>query len=122
MSNYFEIDELRNVYLEDSFVLNIEENENEIRYEIEFVLTENHPLYSEPLETEAYCYRKGVLLFRGVSSKIWEFSCDNQFFDKNNEIDFGNIDSLNFSGRKFNLSGDWGAISFEANSVDVIFS
>lgn len=122
MNNYFEIDDLRYVYLEDSFVLNITESDNEIEYEIEFVLTENHPLYSAPLNTEVYCYKKGVLLFRGVSSVIWESRSENQFVDKNDEIDYGNIDCFTFSGQNFNLSGDWGVISFKANSVDIILS
>ena len=122
MNNYFEIDDLRNIYLEDSFVLNIAEKNSEIKYDVEFVLTENHPLYSEPLETEMHCYRKGVLLFKGVSSVIWENRVDKHFVDKNDEIDYGNIDCFSFSEQNFNLSGDWGVISFQADSVNVVMS
>lgn len=122
LNNYFEIDDLKNIFLEDSFVLNITEKNNEILYDVELVLTENHPLYSEPLETEMYCYRKGALLFKGVSSVIWGNRSEKYFIDKNDETDYGNIDCFCFSENNFSLSGDWGAISFTANSVDVIFS
>ena len=58
---------------------------NEIKYEVEFVLTEDHPLYSIPPEKEQYCYRKGVLLFKGVSSVIWGDRSDKHFVDKNDD-------------------------------------
>ncbi|MCP4487956.1 MAG: hypothetical protein GY820_11645 [Gammaproteobacteria bacterium] len=122
MNNYFEIGDLKNIYLEDSFVLNITEKNDEIRYEVEFVLTENHPLYSTSPEIEQYCYKKGALLFKGVSSVIWEDRSNKNFVDKNNEIDYGNIDCFSFSGENFKLSGDWGVVSFKANSVAVILN
>lgn len=72
MNNYFEIYDLKNIYLEDSFVLGIKEKNNEIEFIVDFVLTENHPLYSIPKENENYCYKKGILLFKGVTSVLWE--------------------------------------------------
>lgn len=122
MNNYFEIDDLEDLYLEDSFVLNITEKADELKFEVDFVLTENHPLYSLPAATEQYCYKKGVLLFMGVSLAIWEDRSRKHFVDKNCEVDYGNIDCFNFSGKIFKLSGDWGAINFEADSVTVILS
>ncbi len=122
MNNYFEIDGLKNIYLEDSFVLNITEKNDEIRYEVEFVLTENHPLYSTPSEAEQYCYKKGNLLFKGVSSVVWDDRSNKNFVDKNDEIDYGNIDCFSFSGESFKLSGDWGVVNFKANSVAVVLN
>ncbi|MEF1326916.1 hypothetical protein [Vibrio sp. M260121] len=122
MNNYFEINSLRNIYLEDSFVLGITEKNNEIEYEVEFVLNESHPLYIPPKETEQYCYQKGLLLFKGVSSVTWEERTNKFSFDKNDEIDYGNIDCFSVSGSHFSLSGDWGALKFKADSVVVVFN
>ncbi len=122
MNNYFEIDDLKNIYLEDSFVLDITEKNNEIKYEVAFVLTENHPLYSQPPAKEQYCYRRGTLLFKGVCSVIFDDRNDKCFFDKNDEVDYGNIDYFGFSGANFKLNGDWGKVNFKANSVVVVLS
>lgn len=119
MNNYFEIYDLKNIYLEDSFVLGIKEKNNEIEFIVDFVLTENHPLYSIPKENENYCYKKGILLFKGVTSVLWEERKKNFFFDKNNEIDYGNIDCFYFSKNNFRLSGDWGIVNFKADAVAV---
>jgi len=122
MNNYFEIDELRDIYLEDSFVLSILELDNEIRYEIEFVLTENHPHYSMPSSNERYCYKKGFLIFQGVKDLVWKHRNMTSFLDAKNEIDYGHIDYFNFIGHNFKLNGDWGSIMFYSTSVVLIFS
>ena len=44
--NYTEFDNFENIFLEDSFVLEIIESPNEIKFLMEVVLTKIHPMYS----------------------------------------------------------------------------
>ena len=52
--NYSEINELKDIYLEDSYVLKILESRNEIIFELDAVLTQNHPAYDFPKLDEKY--------------------------------------------------------------------
>ena len=56
MSKYYDWDSFKNIYLEDSFVLGIEESDNQMSFIVEMVLTENHPMYSSRHKDEQYCY------------------------------------------------------------------
>ncbi len=122
MSNYYEFVGFSGVYLEDSFVLQISESDTELVFDMEFVLTEDHPLFEEKKVGEQYCYRKGKLLFSGVSSVHWMKKSDLYFRDANDEEDYGNIDVFRkISNEVYNLSGDWGELNISASQVDIIF-
>lgn len=117
MKNYYDIDGLENLYLEDSFVLGVAEQGVDIVFNMEFVLTENHPLYHKPRIGEHYCYRKGQLRFVSPTFIKWERSGKRGFIDKNKEVDFGNIDSFVSDGNKFILSGDWGELEISPENI-----
>ncbi|MBX8502722.1 hypothetical protein [Pseudomonas lijiangensis] len=69
--NYFEIPSLSSIYLEESYVLSVDEREGELAFELDAVLTENHPKYKRPQKGEVYCYRKVSLHFLNVESLEW---------------------------------------------------
>lgn len=46
-SAYEQLPGLQHIYLQDSWVLGISHDEESLVFELEFVLTEGHPLYTE---------------------------------------------------------------------------
>ncbi|WP_153520424.1 hypothetical protein [Pseudomonas aeruginosa] len=54
--NYYDETCFANIYLEDSYVLAIEESVSTLSFAMELVLLESHPLYVKPAAGEAYCY------------------------------------------------------------------
>lgn len=117
--SYFNIFGLQNIYLEDSFVLAINESSEEIIFLMEFVLTKEHPEYSIPSEGEQYCYRKGKLSFKCCKKIKWSEKSLNQFFDKNKEVDLGNIDSFSVDEDVNFLEGDWGEVEIISDYVTI---
>ena len=51
-TQYYDLPELKHLYLEDSFVLDIKEENNYVEFLIEAVLSEEHPLYKTPLKSK----------------------------------------------------------------------
>jgi len=121
MNNYDVIKKLENIYLEDSYVLNIEETKNSIYFEMEFVLIENHPLYVLPLFNQKYCYKKGGLKFIKCREINWKIKNNIRFIDKNEDFDLGNIDSFSIVDDINVLSGDWGIVEIKHALIDVIY-
>ncbi len=119
MMNYFDIAGFEHVYLEDSFVLSIEESDDQVIFIVELVLTEGHPLFSKPRDDEQYCYRKGKIKFMSCRSINWHSRSNMQSVDKNDEVDLGNIDSFIKNSSKCSLAGDWGEIEIMSDSVTV---
>jgi hypothetical protein len=54
MVNYSELPGLDGVYLEDSFVLGIEETSNQLVFDLDAVLTPSHPSYAPPNRGESF--------------------------------------------------------------------
>ena len=110
--------DLKNLYLEDSFVLSIDEFEGEIVFGMGFVLNENHPLYSEPSSEENYCYRKGKIKFTEPKVVRWIKRNEKRTTDINCEVDFGNIDTfIKSDDEKYVLSGDWGKLEISPKDI-----
>lgn len=110
MSNYYLWDNFKNIYLEDSFVLGIEESNAQISFFVEMVLTEKHPMYSPPNEDEEYCYKKGKIIFYEPKFVKWIKKNTQPFTDADESEDYGNIDFFELSSEGYHLLGDWGEV------------
>jgi len=110
MSKYYEWDQFKNIYLEDSFVLRIEESEEEISFTVEVVLTEEHSMYSSPRQDEQYCYKRARIVFKGLKDVKWLERNSQPFTDADDSEDYGNIDSFELSSGGYYLLGDWGEV------------
>lgn len=117
MSSYYDWEGFADIYLEDSFVLDICESPNEISFIVEAVLTENHPLYTSPENDERYCYKKGKIVFQELKSAKWISRNEAPFTDVSGEKDYGNIDVFELSNDKYSLSGDWGELEVTSSPV-----
>lgn len=114
--NYPDFPGFEGIYLEDSFVLGIAENHDELIFEMEFVVLENHPSFTKPEKGESHCYVKGTLYFGKVNETLWKKRSLNTFKDADQEIDLGNIDTLFELDGRYHLEGDWGEIELVAEA------
>lgn len=108
--NYYELPGLENIYLEDSYVLDIQISNTSAQFLLDLVITKNHPKYKHPSPKEQYCYKKSWLQFNQLKEFNWIKKIMYPYRDANEEIDYGNIDALIFLNEKYNLYGDWGEI------------
>lgn len=120
--NYNEISLLSEFCLEDSYVLSIDEGVGSLIFELEAVLTENHPKYEKPVEGEQFCYRMVSLCFLHVESIKWVNRSSLVFSDLSGEFDYGNIDSFYCVGTCCTLSGDWGKVVVRGGFVKVVIA
>jgi hypothetical protein len=121
MSSYYEWESFADIYLEDSFVLSIDESKDEISFTIEVVLKENHPFYKNPKKQEQYCYKKGKIIFQNIKSIEWLQRNDKLFTDATGKVDYGNIDNFEMSEKGYNLSGDWGELKVSSSPVKLVW-
>lgn len=118
--NYYEIPLLSNFYLEDSYVLAIDEGVNSLVFELEAVLTEKHSKYEKPRDGEQYCYRRVSLRFLKIDSLEWLDRKLLVFSDSSGESDYGNIDSFTGGDGWYALSGDWGKVVVRGGVTEVV--
>lgn len=120
--NYYEIPELSNFYLEDSYVLAIDERASSLTFTLEAVLSENHPKYERPKSGEQYCYLKISLCFLNADSIEWVDRRFIAFSDSSGETDYGNIDSFSCSDDCYALSGDWGKVIINGKAIKIVIA
>lgn len=108
--NYYEFPELSAVYLEDSYVLRINEGDGTIWFSMLLVLTEQRPRYHDPLPGEQYCYANADLIFNDVREVRWIERNGLVYTDATGESDLGNIDTMVYSNDHYELTGDWGQV------------
>jgi len=114
MVGYEALPGLNVVYLEDSFVLAIRERSHELCFELEAVLTPEHPDYVAPPGNEQYCYRRGTLCFDAAQIN-WLRRSEGRYRDASGEEDLGNIDVFLAEEGRYYLEGDWGGVEIETN-------
>ncbi|OGQ53942.1 MAG: hypothetical protein A3J24_00595 [Deltaproteobacteria bacterium RIFCSPLOWO2_02_FULL_53_8] len=119
--DYYQIPSLSSVYLEDSYVLAIHEHDDRLVFDLDVVLTENHPFYNQPKEGEQYCYKRALLRFSGVSYIEWVHRRFVKFTDAAGESDYGNIDVFSKEGDCCALAGDWGEVKVKCSTIELTF-
>jgi hypothetical protein len=121
VSDYFEtIPALRDIYLEDSYVLAIHESEGELRIDLDAVLTENHPQWTPPKPDEHYCFRRIRLIFERPRRVEWIRKDMRPSRDATGEIDYGNIWSIQRDGTVYEVEGDLGQLRVDSGPPIVI--
>ena len=111
-------------YLEDSYVLGLEENEpSRLGFSLLLALTPKHPLYVRPSPAEQHCYRNGVLAFEGVTAIDWTDRHFRPISDKAGAIDYGNIDAFEINPRgSYVVKGEWGRVTLKAKRASMTVS
>lgn len=107
---YYELAELAEVYLEDSFVLGVSIIPGLVEVRLDVVLREGHPEYRQPKESEQYCFRRSALRFEGVASVEWVMPSGPPAIDASGDSDYGGIDSYQVEGNMHQLVGEIGEL------------
>jgi hypothetical protein len=108
---YYELAELAEVYLEDSYLLTVTVVPGLVELNLDVVLREGHSEYREPRKSEQYCFRRGVLRFEGVETVTWHMPEGKPARDASGETDYGGVDSYSFDGRVHQITGDIGELT-----------
>jgi hypothetical protein len=110
--NYWQFPGFENIYLEDSYVLSIINAKTSIQILLEAVLTENHPLYTQALPGEQYCYRRMTVNFPHPQTYDLVLNNISPIVDPDDgSVDYGNIDEFFRADDKYYLRGEWGGLT-----------
>jgi len=120
-SNYNEWKEFSQIYLEDSYVLDILITAYRVEVIVELVLLAQHPLYTSPKSGEQHSYRRGRIRFPSAREINWLHRSVRQYHDPDGEVDFGNIDSFALRSGVYLLTGDWGELRIASDQPDIAF-
>lgn len=111
MVKYYEIPDLKHVYLEDSFVLGVGVTPGSVEIRLDIVLREDHPEYREPAKDEQYCFRRGALRFTDVKEIVWRMPEGSPAIDAFGETDYGGIDAYEIDGSVHQIVGEIGDLT-----------
>ena len=109
--------QLELVYLEDSYVLEIEELSSKLRFVLLAVLCEDHPKYRVPKQNEQHCYVEATLVFEGTVDLRWLDRSRAVHVDPDGSTDMGNIDTFSIDEGVNRLSGGWGNVEFRCKEL-----
>lgn len=101
---------LGDFYLEDSWVLDVNETPGSLSFRVDAVLTEGNPRYHPPYPNEQYCYAHVRIIFAEASAVNWIEYRMRPSTDITGEVDYGHIDSLVYNEDHYELEGDWGMV------------
>lgn len=106
--------DLAEIYLEDSWVLDVAAVERGVCFRLDAVLTPNHPRYHPPAPGEQHCYRRAMLTVTSTKRSLLTRSDLPAATDASGEPDFGNIDvfsAVDWDGEDgWEMSGTWGEL------------
>ncbi len=116
---------LAEVYLEDSWVLNVAPTEQGVTFQLDAVLTTRHPRYQPPAPNEQYCYRRARLTVASTKRSHLQRSDAPPATDASGEHDYGNIDlftPVDWDGEvAWEMSGGWGDLLTVEPTVEITF-
>lgn len=113
MSGYEQLPGFEHLYLEDSWVLAVDEDNKGLRFLVEAVLTEEHPEWKPRKPNEQYSYRRIEIRFDDPDHLTFRRSDAPPAVDASGETDYGNIDTFVWEGGRYELEGSWGSATVE---------
>jgi len=119
-ATYDQLPPLSAVYLEDSYVLGVSTDDKSVQFDLDLVLTPEHPAYSEPRPGEQYCYRRAKVTIVSARSVRWIRQTMRPFRDATGEADYGSIDAWSLDGDISHIEGDWGELEVAGGAVRVL--
>lgn len=114
-------EDLAEIYLEDSWVLDVGVRAGALVFDLDAVLTERHPRYRPPRPAEMYCYHRARLVIRSPRPISFRRSGRPPSRDPDGELDYGNIDVFapDDDASRWSLDGDWGEAVVDSPTVEL---
>ena len=115
-------DALQGLYLEDSCLLGIAVSGTQLRLNVLFALSGDHPEYRGPIPSEQHCYREGEIRWHGVQmvSSGGERRLS-VLTDPDGTLDLGSV-WCEQSGDVHHVSADAFDLTFTAADVEVVLA
>jgi len=118
--------DLADIYLEDSWVLDVSDVEHGVAFRLDAVLTPDHPRYHPAEAGEQHCYLLATLTVTSAKRALLHRSDAPAATDASGERDFGNIDvfsAVDWDGhRAWEVRGSWGELLTIEPSVSIAFA
>lgn len=103
-----------NIAVEESKLLGVVVNDDELTLEMDFCLQPGHPDYEAPGGEGEGCFHPGMIRFSGITTLNIERA----------QAEAGQrrfaIHQFTIEGTKFAMACDWGAIRLQARSIRVV--
>ena len=106
-----------NIDIENSMLLSVIINDDELTLEMDFCLEPAHPDYEEPGEGEDCCFHPGMLRFAQIGQLRLNRSAQPESDGMQRRFA---IQSFQIEGTRFDMECDWGAIHLQARSIRVL--
>jgi hypothetical protein len=117
------IEELDNIFLEDTFVLSWHQSSASLTFNVLASLLQSHPEALPPANGEWACYRSGVIKFSGVSSVngLLRQESVTPTTDPDGSVDYGCVDFLSLvRPGEYRIAGEFGVVTVVAREVSLI--
>jgi hypothetical protein len=114
MRNYWELPEFADLYLEDSWVLEVSASNRSAVFVLDLVLKEGHPSWRPPRPGEQHCYRRASLRFDEAHAVAFRPSGLPPAIDAESETGLGNIGSMTWDDDGYHLEGSWGTLVIDS--------
>jgi hypothetical protein len=122
IQEYHTFKSFENIYLEDSYLLDVDISDTKITLTVEAVLTEEHSQYSEPEKEKKYCYQIIDIIFSNVTSYAWNKKNMHLISGGDVAPDYGNIDFFYKEKAQYNIGGEWGTLQIRSNVPQVLYT
>ncbi len=117
------VQHIEHIYFPDSYVLSIEAKPYIFTMAFDFVLTPQHPFYSDIHPDDRHCYRRGSISIKNFKNFEWRNEMSSPpATDATGEIDFGNLDSFQYTNGVYAFEGDWGIIRVTGGELNLIYT
>lgn len=119
--SYEELGQLGDLYLEDSYLLRVDETTEHVTFVVEAVIVEGSEWWTPKKPDEQYSYRRVRIDFPNVKETKWRRRDFQQIPPApGDEPDFGSIDYFaEVAAGKFRLVGEWGDVEIESGPPEV---
>jgi hypothetical protein len=117
MHNWTAIPAFDGLDLTESFIFSWEQDNQTLRFEVDFVLTPGHPMFRPPSQDEWACFRRGALTFPNVRAiaGLKSMSEVRPAIDATGERDYGHFETfVEHAQGSFEVSGDFGMLLVES--------
>lgn len=117
MKPYTELEPLRDVVLEASWIRSVIASPGRLLVMLEAVIAKDSPRLEQPRPGEQHFWLPGVLQFDGVTELRWTGQPVSPNQDADGSTDYGNLDQLSFDRDHFHLESEAGVIDVVASGI-----
>jgi hypothetical protein len=113
---------LRQFLLEESYVLDFELHPGSATFSVDFALAPSHPEFVPAPPTDAFAFRQGLLVFSGVRRCTWVAGNARPTVDPDGTLDWDSFHSITWEGDNWRVVGDFGDVTLNVTSLDVLLN